>query len=400
MKKAVVMVLGTCVATVLSAGPVMKIDPVAPGYPNWHGVSTKTYLAGREIEPSDLRHKVTIVVETTLGEKWNATIKPLAKFVEQTGLTPMFGHTGNWDEIEVPRNVIVLVNVHGAKAETMREALQPKAEKGKEIGQETSQLYALLNSRGCSYYDGVTFTGAPDNEGKFPYVYVMGPTGTEPLFKGALDDAGQKGVFAAIVKGKKEIAGWNQKWQPFYGNIEEPKFNTSLKKTLDKGKAAKKAPLGPIEKSLLADIKAKDEEKAKEAQILYDALVQTRSDLVLRIMLEAGASPHRAYYDVNLLLKHWPMMAKKLEAAVARIKAVPEVEMLGKVYTKLMTWSDPEFDCKPAEAKKIVVELNKIKKALSAAKESKNIVVQNGALLMDGKLDDLISLFQTKVDAK
>ena len=47
----------------LAAGPVSKTDPVAEGFPDWLGISEKSYIAGREICPSDLRHKVTLVVE-------------------------------------------------------------------------------------------------------------------------------------------------------------------------------------------------------------------------------------------------------------------------------------------------------------------------------------------------
>jgi len=396
MRKSAVLVLSALLASGLVAASAVKLDPVAPGFPDWQGMSAKSYLAGREIEPSDLRHKVTIVVEMALGEKWAPVLPSLASLINATGLGVGLGHGMNWEDGEVPRNVIVVVNVRGAKSEAVHEAL--KAPKGAE--QTVSQMYMALTSKGCSYYDGVTFTGAPDNEGKVPHVYVMGPTGTEPLFKGVLDAAGLKGALAAIAKGKKEIDGWDQKWQPFYGNVAEPKFNTLLKKTLDKGKLAKKAPLGPVEKALLTDIKSKDEEKAKEAQILYDALVQTRSDLILRIQMEAPNCPHRAYYDIQTLLKYWPTMTKKLEAVSARMKAIPDIDLLGRTFVKLMMWGDPAFTCKPSEAKKIVVELNKIKKSLSGPKESKNTVVQNGAALLDMRVDEVISLMQSRVDTK
>lgn len=54
--------------------------------------------------------------------------------------------------------------------------------------------------------------------------------------------------------------------------------------------------------------------------------------------------------------------------------------------------------CKNAgEAKKIVAELNKMKKDLGKLKDSKVVVVQNGALLMDMKVDELIAQMPTKV---
>ena len=41
-----------------------------------------------------------------------------------------------------------------------------------------------------------------------------------------------------------------------------------------------------------------------------------------------------------------------------------------------------------------------MKKALEKPKESKNITVQNGALLLDMKVDELISAIPAKVAAK
>ena len=46
---------------------------------------------------------------------------------------------------------------------------------------------------------------------------------------------------------------------------------------------------------------------------------------------------------------------------------------------------------------KIVAELSKIKKTLSPLTESKKIVVQNSALILDMKVDELIVLMPTKI---
>jgi len=393
MKKTMAAAVVLAAATLLAA-PAVKMDPVAPGFPAWQGLTSKSYICGREIEPSDLRHKVTIVVEFTPNEKQTEQLLLAGKLAGR-GLPASFGHGVSWETVEIPRNVITVFSVRNAKHEAVMEALKtPKGD------QATAQAMAALKGQGCSFYDDVTFAGAPDNEGKLPFVYVMGPTGTEPLFKGELDAAGVKGANEAVSKGLKEIDGWEQKWRPFFGNIAEPKFNTSIAKVLEKGKNAKKAPLGPVEKALLTDIKSKDEEKARESQILYDALVQTRNDLILRIRLEVGACPHRAYYDVQTLLKYWPTVTKQLEGVAAKMKANPEVDMMGKIFMKLMTWGDPEFTCKPSEAKKIIVELNKMKKSLSSAKESKNITVQDGALLLDMRIDEMIPIMQSRAEAK
>ena len=394
MKNRMTMMMACLMPVALLAGPAAKTDPVAEGYPDWQGLSDKNYIMGRQICPSDLRHKATVVVDIEPGEKLQSQLVLVGKLVERTGLSRMeFG--ANWETLELPRDVIVVVSNRGGgrdkDRETIKEALKYKGE-----DQSVSASLSSIRSMGCAMYDDVTFTGAPDSTGKRPFVYVMGPEGKEPLCQGELNDAMVKTVNAAIAKAKKQIASWEIKWRPFYGNIDEPKFFPVLAKTIEKGK-----PLAPVEKALLKDVVAKDPEKAKEAQILYDALNQTRSDLVMRIKMEVAACPHRAYYDIQQLVKFWPGEKKRLEAAYAKLKAIPEAEKLAKMFIKLKTWGDPEFTCKNAgEAKKIVAELNKMKKDLEKMKESKVIVVQNGALLMDIQVDELISLIPAKVPEK
>lgn len=394
MKRNALMMLTVLMPSLLLAGPAVKIDPVAEGYPDWQGISAKSHIMGREICPSDLRHKVTVVLEVEPGEKLQEQL------ILAGGLVPnlVSGFGANWEDLELPRNQIALVSCWGGskKEDQIKEAM-----KSKDKDPVTTQRLLSYRGEGCAFYDGVTFTGAPDTTGKRPYLYVMGPEGREPLFQGALTAAAVKEAQAAIRKGLKAIGEWETKWRPFYGNISEPKFNTSLAKTLEKGKKAKLCPLDPIAKALLSDVKSKDAEKAKEAQILFDAINQTRSDLVMRIKMEVGACPHRAYYDIQELLKYWPGEKKRLEVAYAKLKANPEVEPLAKMFCKLMEWSQPEFVCKNAgEAKKIVQDLNKMKKTLEKLKESKNITIQNGALLIDLKVDELISAIPAKVAGK
>ena len=381
-------------AVVLAAGPANKTDPVAEGYPDWQGVTAKNYVLGREICPSDLRHKVTVVVDIEPNDKLQSQFAQIAKFVEKTGLSRIeFG--GNWETMELPRDMIVVVSNRGGGKDKDHEAIMASL-KYKGEDQTISAAMSSIRSMGCSLYDDVTFIGAPDSKGKRPFVYVMGPEGKEPLCQGPLDAAMEKTVNAAIAKGKKEIAGWEIKWRPFYGKVDEPKFFPQIAKAMEKGK-----PLGPVEKAILKDVVAKDPEKAKEAQILYDALCQTRSDLVMRIQMEVGACPHRAYYDIQQLIKSWPSEKKRLEKAYAKLKAVPEAEKLAKMFIKLKTWSDPEFKCKNAgEAKKILGELTKMKKDLEKMKESKVIVVQNGALLMDIQVDEVKAVMEASVSEK
>lgn len=381
-------------AAVLSAAPAGKTEPVAEGYPDWQGVTAKNYFMGRELCPSDLRHKATVVVDIEPNDKLQDQLVRIAKLVDRTGRSRQeFG--ANWETLELPRDVIVIISNCGSGKDKDHEAIK-EALKYKGDEATISEALATIRSMGCSIYDGITFTGAPDSAGKRPFVYVMGPEGKEPLCQGELNDAMVKTANAAITKAKKQVEGWEIKWRPFYGNIDEPKFFPQIAKSMEKGK-----PLAPLEKVIQKDVVAKDPERAKEAQILYDALCQTRSDLVMRIKLEVAACPHRAYYDIQQLVKYWPSERKRLEAAYAKIKMIPEAEKLAKMFMKLKAWAEPEFTCKNAgEAKKIVAELNKMKKDLEKMKESKVIVIQNGALLMDTQVDELISLIPAKVPSK
>ena len=378
-------------ATVLDAAPPAVVMPVAEGYPAWSGITPKNYILGRQIEPSDLRQKVTVVVDIEPNANLRDQLLASYWFVRKTEISLGLGAGANWETTPtLPRNVFVLFSVHDCKdPAVVKEAL--KRRKGDD---EIAQMLAELGGNGSAYYRDATFEGAPDTAGKRPYFYVMGPEGKTPILQGALGKGPDRATMTAVNKASKELS--ERAWRPFYGFVEEPRFHPELAGLLQKGK-----PLAPVEKALVKDISSKDPERAKEAQILYDALNQTRSDLVFRIRMEAAACPHRAWYDLQVLLKHWPGEKKKLDAAAAKIKENPEAFKLAQMYGKVMVWDDPEFVCKNAgEAKKIVAALGKMKKDLEKLKESKVIAVQNGALLLDMKVDELIGLVPTKVPQK
>ena len=396
MKK-YLLLAGVLCAEALWAAPAGKAEPVAEGYPDWQGLTSKAYIMGRDLCPSDLRHKAVVVIDVEPNDKLQSQFLLASRFVQMTGLsTTEFG--ANWETLELPRDMIVVLSFHGTvkDRDKISEALKYK-------GEDVSITVGLsaLRSQGCGIYDDVTFTGSPDTTGKRPYIYVMGPTGKEPLYQGALDEAAIKPASAAVRKAKKEISDWEIKWRPFFGNVDEPKFHPQLAKALEKGKNAKLAPLAAVSKAILKDVESKDEEKAKEAQVLYDAINQTRSDLVMRIKMEATACPHRAYYDIQQLIKYWPSEKKRVETVMARMKAIPEAEPLAKMFCKVMVWADPDFTCKNAgEAKKIVAELTKMKKDLAKLKASKTESIQNAANMMESQLDGLIMSIPGRVPEK
>ena len=214
----------------LGGAPSATGEPVAEGYPDWCGVTPKNYILGRQICPSDLRHKATVVVDIEPGEKLQSQLVLVGKFVEKTGLSRMeFG--ASWETLELPRDVVVVVSNRGGGRDKDREAIKD-ALKYKGEDQAISTSLSSIRSMGCAMYDDVTFTGAPDSTGKRPFVYAMGPDGKEPLCQGGLNDAMVKTANSAIDKAKKQIAGWESKWRPFYGNVDEPKFFPVLAKTI------------------------------------------------------------------------------------------------------------------------------------------------------------------------
>lgn len=380
----------------LLAAPTAKTEPVAAGFPAWSGVVAKNHVCGRELWPSDLRHRITVVVDVEPGEKLQGQLALAGQFAAMSGWATA-GESVNWDSFEPPRHPLTVVSVHGTRDyETVLAALRYKGD-----DQEVSRGLAALRSLGAAIYGDVTFAGAPDSAGKRPYYYVMGPTGTEPLAQGELTAAGVKDGIKKIRAEMAKLAKNAAAWRPFYGNVEDSKYHPLIAKVLEKGKTAKQAPLAPVEKAILRDVTLKDEEQARTAQVLYDALNQTRTDLYARIVLESAHVPYRAYYDVQTLLKYWPAEKKRLDGVYAKLKGVPEFEALAKMFCKMMVWDDPEFVCKNAgEAKKIVQELNKMKKALEKMKESKVILVQNAALVLDMKVDELISSVPSKLPVR
>ena len=392
MKRPFVLLAG-CGALALSAFAAPKVDPVAEGYPDWQGVVEKNYITGRRICPSDLRQRVAVIIDLDAGDQLHGQFLRVGSLVGLNGLAGF--HAGeNWETWVLPRDVIVLLCVHGAGKD--RAAVLTAMKTPKDADAAVAQKMAYLRHASVPIYEGVTFTGAPDSAGKRPFVYVMGPSGKTPLFEGTFS-AGkvEKEIRTAVSAARKKLAS-GAPWKPFLGTVAEPQFFPIVAKTL----AAEK-PFPPVEKALLKDVVAKDPLKATEAQVLYDALNQTRSELVMRIQLEVGSCPHRAYYDYRQLGKFWPGEKNKLKDVMARMKSIPDAGVLADMFCKAMQWTDPEFMCKNAsDAKKIVGELNKMKKTLEKLKESKTLVIQNGAQLLDAQIDELIAVIPTRVPEK
>ena len=356
-----------------------KLDPVAPGLPVWQGVTAKNHILGRSICSSDLRHKVTIVLEVEatdqLGEQLSAAL-PLVGFTQMRQQGSSFGS----DDPLLPRDVILVVNCQGLKdRDLVRATFFPKK------GAENAVDLKGFTDVQVPVYEDITFVGAPEIPSR-PFVYVMGPLRTDPLFAEKFDASVVSEVKSAISRGFAEMD--KEQWVPFYGSVSKSKFHAQIAKAIDTQK-----PLTAVTKAVLAEmVSAKDDLEKQQMQMLYDSLNQTRSEYLHKICLEVESQPLAAFADQQMFVKLWPTHKKDLAEAALKLKAIPGLDKLGALYAKMMVWADPKFKPKnEAAAKKIVAELNNVKKQLSKFKDSKVPQVAAACQVAESKLDELIS---------
>ena len=388
MNGKLLLMCAACAAGIAFAKPAT--EPVAAGFANWTGVTPKNHVAGRVIEPSDLRQRVTVVVEMDVDPK----DEKATKLGDQLRLTGELARNdsfpagaSNWDDLEIlPRKCLIVASLNGAC--TSRQVAQAATTRKDEEAEKNQASYWVQRSP-LAFYTDLKLVGGPDNGGKYPYVYVMGPTGTEPVWKGVYSAAVHKEVVRAISK----AAGGIGEWTPLTG-VAEPQFFKKEAEDLRQGKPAK-AVLAKL-KGSFAD---KDEEKAREAQVMYDAVYQYRSDLIARIRCEIGASPARAYVDMQRLFALFPTDKKLLGDLDQRLKANKSAAALGKMYEKFMAWNRPDFQFKnAAEAKKAVKLVESWKKPLQKISEDQtDTAIAGEAALVLAQLDMLISSLPSKV---
>lgn len=381
MMAAVLSVAAALTSSAAPAKPGAKGEFVVDGFPAWTGVTEKNYVYGRKLlGPEDLRHKVLVVVEFE-SEKFKEQIGASSEVVAFASKVP---DTTPIEGVKWPRERMVLFTGRGKlDVETFKSAVRSDAG------------FKSLNGPqpNIAVYQDVTFEGAPDAGGKYPHVYVMAPTGVQPEAKFPGFKASDTAEMRKIVK---KLDSKTSGWREFYGYCAEPKHFPQLEKALSAGK-----PLGPVVAAIEKGLKSKDAEAAKEAQMLHDAIVQTRSDLLARIKYEASKSPARAICDKNRLVTLFPQDKKNLGDIDATLKKFPEAPALAKMLEKVLMWSDPVFVPKSAgDAKKIVAELEKMKKTLPKLTESQTIGIQNAALYTQNQIDGLISEIPLKAPAK
>lgn len=379
-------------ASVLGLSAVAAPDPVAEGFVDWEGVVPKGLLFGRELTPSDLRQRTVVYVvvdDAAFAGAKVAELSPLA------GLMPLpQSHSMQWETADLPHGGIVVFSVRNVQkgGDPKAFAARFKAPKGAE--KDEARDYSSYGLNRVPFYRGLAPAGEAEmSADKLPFVAVYAAEGAEPVYvKEKFTAADVTDVRAAVRKANEKMP---QDWTPPLG-VREPQFFKQVPALLAKGKPASAAL-----RVLAAGIKSKDPEQAKEAQVMYDALSQYAGDLKLRISLEYASAPARAYYDLQTLVKLFPSEKKKMQEVDQKFKQNKELGSLGKIFEKLMLWGRDDFAPKSAgDAKKIVTELQKYKKALEALSNSPNAQIQGEAMLFAAQLDSLIEAIPTKVPQK
>lgn len=367
-------------------------DPVAEGFVDWAGVTPKNYLFGRTIGPSDLRQWTVVYVVVDAEAFQGQQVRDLSPLA---GLMPLpQSHATQWETAELPHDGIVVFSVRNADRGTDPKAFAARFRPPKDAEQAVAMSYRAYEMNLVPFYRAFAPVGAEEPAAdRLPYVAVYAAEGTAPVYvKEKFAAADLKGVREAVEKARAKLP---TDWTPPLG-VREPQFFKQVPALLAKGK-----PAAAALKILAAGVKSKNADQAKEAQVMYDALHQYASGLKLRIGLEHHAAPARAYYDLQTLIRLFPSEKKKMQSIDQHFKQNKELGSLGKIFEKLMLWGRDDFAPKNAgEAKKIVVELQKYKKALDALATSENAQIQGEAMLFSSQLDALIETIPTKVPQK
>jgi len=370
------------------AAPAAKRLPVAEGFSDWNGIVERNYVAGRMLTPSDMRHRVVIVTEVDASQPDKLTDQLLTCGSLHLLDAIRIEETTDWlkmKDSEFPRDSMLVVSVRGTgNDEALKKALAT-------TGQGRAGNITNLRLHHVAVYRNLEpVGGSPNAEKKYPYAYVMPPTGVEPVWKGELSDAKVNEIAAEVVKAVKLVP---EDWTPLYG-AAEPKHHKTAIKQIDAGK------IKLAQTALLNGIKSKDPEVASEAQRMYDAIEQYRGDLALRVELEYNTWHGRAVYDSDRLVKMFPLEKKKVPAVVERMKSGTAVPLLAKVVAKVIDWSAESYRPKPSAAKKDLQLVRTLKKSLEPLKTDPNISIQNQAMRLDSELDSIAETMKSTAGAK
>lgn len=358
-----------------SPKPVKVEDvPVADGFPHWKGFETLLPGSARRLTPSDLRGRFVIVVCLKNGDNL------LSQFVTTMKLQNYAfnaDHTAVYDFARPRSDTIVVFNIADADESFMERLKKDVVVKN------------ALKRMAFTFYKCVTFEGAPDLHGEYPFVYLIPPEGTKPLFAGK---AGQD-ICAKVSKIIRKERTSQKKWYDYYGYVDDVKHVKGYDAAIAGGTSLVK-----IEAELRKGIVSQDVEKARESQMLYDAIEQRKGDLEFFIKKEGEASPAAVIDDYSELIARFPSMKgdTQLKSLMGRANSGQDISAVMKFYPAFRVASDVNRrSMTAAEAKKLLAVIKKAKPQLQHLAESKNINVQNVATSMQRMSDELIEKLES-----
>jgi hypothetical protein len=355
----------------------LESEPVASDFAKWRGLDgVMGNMHLNRFTPGDLRGRFVIVIElddTKVEEQINATLP-----VRGAGIDFMPGISFDWNFESIDRDVLVVYNLHNLSE--------------KDLEEKVLKSDAAKRLVSFDYFSNVTFDGAPNSEQERPYVYVMGPEGKEPLYKGKMDKSQTpKAVRDAIKKAKAALPSW----RPYYGYVDNVNYSKGFESAINSGK-----PLTQVIALLKKGILSKDNEVATESQRLYDALGRTKGDMIYQIRKKVWyGAPVAALYDIEELSSRFPALKNVLATYRDKIStAHPTARSIYKHYALYRKYADPAFRPKSdAAAKKIALELSTAKQSVAKFANDKDVAIQNLALSLPQHIDELIAELPGKV---
>lgn len=352
--------------------------PVADGFPDWIGLEPRNNISGRLITPSDMRHKIAMVIEIDCDDKFKDSVLLASRYAS---LNPKpLGHSTSWEVLkdeEMPRDSILLLSVFGKKPnEEMIAEIASDKKRGSLIFSRHIQATRTLPS----VYYNVRLAGADyeNPERKRPYAYVFSHEGGKPIWEGSLNEKNAPELSKAIAAARKRLP----QWKPLTG-IDDLTKLPAVAKNLEKGK------MKAVVAAAVAAIKSKDPETSKQGQIVYDAIEQYKSDLVYRIVLEATSAPARAIADVQRLVKMFPQEKKRIAEFESVLSKNREILSIAKMMEKVLQLKDPSYAPKTAQLKKDLQLLRRWKRSLKPLGEHANTTISGQAMLMMTLLEEL-----------
>ena len=358
--------------------PVKVMEaPVAEGFLRWHGFETVLPGSARNLSSSDLRGRFVILVWLKYGDDLQSQFETTMN-LQNYGFNA--NHNAIYDFGRPHDDTMVVFNIIGAD-ESFLDGLKKDA-----------RVKNTLRRMSFNFYSGLTFEGVQSDQIDYPYLHVISPEGTAPIFA---SKAGQD-ICAKVSKLLKKERALQKKWHDYYGFVDEVKYCKGYDAAIAEGRA-----LAKIEAELRKGIVSSDPEKAKESQMLYDAIEQRKGDLEFFIRKESAASPAAAIDDYGELISRFPDMKKnsELRALVTKANADKDVAVLMKFYPAFRIASDVNRRTISAkEASRLVADIKKARPQLDKLAESKNICVQNVAMSMQQMADELIAKLEEITD--